>query len=66
MPKLVRKNLFLDPVALRRARRILGAPTESHAVREAIDLVAFRTAVLRGYDRVAGKAPRFGDPWKRA
>lgn len=64
MPRLVRKNVFLDPAALARAQRILGAATESQAVREAIDLVAFRIEVMRRYDRVAGKAPRFRDPWK--
>ena len=65
MGRLVRKNVFLDPVALRRARRILGKRTESEAVREAIELVAFGRDVIRGFDRVAGKAPDFVTPWPR-
>ncbi len=63
MPRLVRKNVFLDPTSLRRAQRILGVATESQAIREALDLVAFRADVMRRYDRVAGRAPRFRDPW---
>jgi Arc/MetJ family transcription regulator len=63
MPRLVRKNVFVDPTSLRRAQRILGVATESQAIREALDLVAFRAEVMRRYDRVAGKAPRFRDPW---
>lgn len=64
MARLVRKNVFLDPGALRRAQRILRASTESEAIRRALDLVAFRREVMQGYDRVAGKSPRFRDPWK--
>jgi hypothetical protein len=63
MAKLVRKNVFLDPEALKRARRILGARSESAAIRRALEIVAFRDAALKGYDRVAGKAPDFGTPW---
>ena len=63
MSRLVRKNVFLDPIALKRARKILGKRTESEAIREALDLVAFRKEVIRGFDRVAGKAPNFGEPW---
>jgi hypothetical protein len=63
MPKLVRKNVFLDPVALRRAQRVLGEQNESETIRKALDLVAFREEVLHEFDRVAGKAPDFGDPW---
>ncbi len=61
--RLVRKNVFVDPASLRRAQRILGVATESQAIREALDFVAFRAEVMRRYDRVAGKAPRFRDPW---
>ena len=64
MTKLVRKNVFLDPATLRRARTILGKRSESEAIREALELVSFRETVIRGFDRVAGKAPDFGDPWK--
>jgi hypothetical protein len=58
--KLVRKNIFLDPSVLRRARSILAKRTESEAVREALRLVALREEVARGYDQVAGQAPDFG------
>ena len=61
MQKLVRKNIFLDPQALKRAQKILGKKSESETIREALHLVAFRSEVLRGFDRVAGKAPDFGD-----
>ena len=61
MAKLVRKKVFLDPGALRRARVILGRRTESEAIREALELVALREEVMRGYDCVAGKARDFGD-----
>jgi hypothetical protein len=64
MGKLVRKNILVDPQALRRARKILGARSEAEAIREAIDLVAFRKAVIAGFDRVAGKAPDFQDVWE--
>ncbi|TMA66183.1 MAG: hypothetical protein E6J68_08130 [Deltaproteobacteria bacterium] len=63
MARLVRKNVFLDPRTLARARRILGKRSESEAIREALELVAFREAVLKGFDRVAGKARDFGDAW---
>ncbi len=64
MGKLVRKNVLLDPQALRRAQRILHERSESEAIREAIDLVAFRKEVSEGFDRVAGKAPDFRDVWQ--
>src|SRR5439155_14160402 len=41
MARLVRKNVFLDPRTLARARRILGKRSESEAIREALELVAF-------------------------
>ncbi len=64
MQKLVRKNIFLDPQALKRAQKILGKKSESETIREALNLVAFRSEVLRGFDRVAGKAPDFRDIWE--
>jgi hypothetical protein len=64
MAKLVRKNVFLDPQALKRAQKILGKRSESEAIREALNLVAFRQQVIRGFDRVAGKAPDFRDMWE--
>lgn len=63
MAGLVRKNVFLDQRSLRRAQKILGTKSESEAIREALDLVAFRRDVIRGFDRAAGKAPRMRDPW---
>ena len=54
MATLVRKNVFLDPATLKRAQAILGRRSESEAIREALELVAFRTKVMKGYDRAAG------------
>ena len=60
MKSLKRKNFLIDEGALKKAKRILKAKTESDAVRQAISLVAFRKAVMQGYDRAAGKYPDFG------
>ncbi len=62
MARFVRKSVFVDPTALRRAQKILRTPTESETICEALNLVAFRRSVLKEYDRVAGKAPDFPDP----
>lgn len=59
MSSLKRKNFLVDEQALKKAKRILRAKTESDAVRQAISLVAFRKAIMRGYDRAAGKLPDF-------
>lgn len=61
--KLVRKNVFLDPTALKRAQRALGQRSESETIRRALELVAFRDEVLGDFDKVAGQGPDFGDPW---
>lgn len=66
MSKLMRKNVYLDLDMLKKAQEILGARTESEAIREALQLVAFRDEVIRGFDRVSGKSPDFGDPWEEA
>jgi hypothetical protein len=66
MPKLVRKNVFIEPRALKRAQAILGTRGESEAIRKALEIVAFRDEALKGFDRVAGKAPDYGDPWGAA
>ncbi len=50
----VRKNLRLTQAKLDRARRILGADTETATVEQALDLVAFRHEVLAGVRRLAG------------
>ena len=66
MPKLVRKNVFVEPRTLKRAQSILGTRGESEAIRKALEIVALRDEVLKGFDRVAGKAPDYGDPWGAA
>jgi hypothetical protein len=53
-PRKVRKNLRLTQEKLNRARRILGADTETDTVEQALDLVAFREEVLAGVRRMAG------------
>lgn len=63
MAKLVRKNVFIEPGALRRARMILGVRGESEAIRKALEIVVFRDEVLKSFDRAAGRARRYGDPW---
>ena len=60
MSSLKRKNFLVDEKALRKAKKILKAKTESDAVRQAISLVAFKREIMRGYDRAAGKFPHFG------
>ena len=44
---------------------ILGTPSESEAIREALRLVAWRYEVMQGFDKVAGKAPDFRDMWEQ-
>ena len=63
MATLVRKNVFIDQATLTRARRILGKRSESETIREALDIVAFRENVARGFDRAAGAAAGHRDPW---
>ena len=60
MSLLKRKNFLIDEKALRRAKQILKAKTDSDAVRQAISLVTFKREVMRAYDRAAGKFPNFG------
>jgi Arc/MetJ family transcription regulator len=50
----VRKELWLDPKALRRAQKLLGTDTEREAVEIALDLVAFRHEVGEGLPSLAG------------
>ena len=66
MAKLVRKNVFVEPRTLKRAQAILGARGESEAIRQALEIVAFRDEALKAFDRVAGKAPKYGDVWDDA
>ena len=51
----VRKNFRLTQAKLDRARRLLGADTETETIEQALDLVAFREEVLAGVRRLAGK-----------
>lgn len=51
---VVRKNLRIDQAKLDRAKEILGVRTETEAVEQALDLVAFRLEVIEGVRRMAG------------
>jgi hypothetical protein len=53
-PRRTRKNFRLNQAKLDRARRLLGADTETETVDQALDLVAFRYEVLAGVRRLAG------------
>lgn len=59
MKRLMRKNLLIDQVALKKAQKILGAKTGSETVRKALDLIAFQKEVMQGYDRAAGRLGSF-------
>jgi hypothetical protein len=50
----VRKNMRLSQAKLNRARRLLGAATETETVEQALDLVAFRHEATEGVRRMAG------------
>jgi hypothetical protein len=50
----VRKEFWLDPKALRRAQKLLGAETERETVEIALDLVAFRHELIDGLPSLAG------------
>jgi hypothetical protein len=50
-----RKNFYLDQRKIRRAKKILGARTETEAVDAALDLVIFRQEILESLRKVAGK-----------
>jgi hypothetical protein len=52
----VRKEFWLDPKALRRAQKLLGAETERETVEIALDLVAFRHELAEGLQALAGLA----------
>jgi hypothetical protein len=58
-PGIVRKNLRLDQAKLDRAREILGAPTETETVEQALDTIIFQHEVSEGIRRIAGKDPEF-------
>jgi hypothetical protein len=50
----VRKEFWLDPKALRRAQKLLGAETERETVEIALDLVTFRHELVGGLQSLAG------------
>ena len=52
--RTIRKNLRLTQEKLDRAKRILGTKTETEAVEQALDLVAFREEVVEVVHRMAG------------
>jgi hypothetical protein len=53
-PPKVRKNVRLSQDKLTRAKRLLGAATETETIEQALDLVAFRHEVVLGVRRLAG------------
>ncbi len=54
-----RKNLILDQAKIDRAKRILGAATETETIHRALeavtDVARFRTEVGRGLDALLGR-----------
>jgi hypothetical protein len=58
-PRLRRKNLILDQHKIDRARRLLGAATETDAITQALDAVAemasFQIEVEAGFGLLVGK-----------
>jgi hypothetical protein len=67
--RLKRKNLILDQAKIDRARKILGAATETEAITRALDAVndleVFRREVDRGLNKLVGKggfSDHFGPP----
>ena len=63
MSSLKWKNFLVDEKALRRAKKILQAKTDSDAVRQAISLVTFKRDVMLGYDRVPENSPTSDNQW---
>ncbi|HEX8210586.1 MAG TPA: hypothetical protein VF584_10455 [Longimicrobium sp.] len=49
------KNLNTDQVKLDRAVELLGASSETEAVDQALNMFAFREALLASVDKIAGK-----------
>jgi hypothetical protein len=48
----VRKNVIMDQRKLDLARRALGVETETEAIDQALDFVAFREELARGFSAV--------------
>jgi len=55
--RLKRKSYFVDERAIRRAKRILGAPTEAETVRLAIERIAEMERFWKFMGRARGKLP---------
>lgn len=51
---LKRKNLYLDQSKIGKAKRILGAKTETEAINKALDLVVFEHEILASLKKVKG------------
>lgn len=51
----VRRQFILDPVKIRRARKILGVSTDTEAVDKALELVIGNMEIAEIHRRVAGK-----------
>ena len=54
---LKRKSYFVDERAIRRAKRVLGAPTEAETVRLAIERVTEMERFWKFMERSRGKLP---------
>jgi hypothetical protein len=48
----VRKNVIMDQRKLDVARRVLGVDTETEAIDQALDFVAFREELMKGFSAV--------------
>lgn len=52
---LKRKNYYLDQNKILKAKRILRTKTETATIDCALDLVVFRSEILKSLEKVAGK-----------
>ena len=57
MPRLVRKSFFVEPRALRRAKRVLRVRSEAEVVRRAIDRILESDKFWRFMDGTHGTLP---------
>jgi hypothetical protein len=55
---LVRKSFFVDPEALRRAKRVLGVPTDAEVVRQSIERVVEQEEFWRFMKKSRGSLRR--------
>jgi hypothetical protein len=55
---LVRKSFFVEPTALRRAKRVLGVRTEAEVVRRSIDQVVEQEEFWRFMTKSRGRLVR--------